>query len=248
MSDIRADGFDLDQERTAGELFERTFRVFGRHWRTFLALSLAVVVPVDLGVLGIGAGQLGGGYDASPQRSVLVLQVAVSFLVTTPLITAMVVPVVLAAARGLTVSTRDALQAGLDAFPRVLAAVMVYAGAVLLGFALLFVPGVYVAVKGYFVAQLAVVEDRRGADALRRSWALTQDRWWRSFGLIAVLNLAIAVPAALVTLPLDAVARSADAQAISLAGTMLGQIATLPVVAIGGTLLLFDLRARHRPG
>lgn len=246
MSEGRAE--ELERPRAAGDLLEGTGRLFGRHWRTFVVLALAVVVPVDLVVLGIGVGQLTDGYDGKPSSAVLGLEVAVSLLVTTPLVTAMVVPVILDAAAGRAVSIRAAVQSGLDAFPAVFAAIMVYAAVVVLGLALFVLPGIYAAIRGYFVAQLVVIEGRRGADALRRSAELTAGRFWRTFGLVTILNLGIAVPAALITLPLDAVARSADAQAVALAGTMLGQLLTLPVVAIGGTLLLFDLRARNRPG
>src|SRR3712207_7278715 len=46
-------------------LFRSYFREFG----TFLLIALAVVVPVQLIVTGIGLGELGGEYDATPGRS-----------------------------------------------------------------------------------------------------------------------------------------------------------------------------------
>lgn len=243
MSDVGP----LERPRTAGELFEAPFRLLGARWRTYVLLALAVVVPVDLVVLGFGAGQLTNGYDASPPVAATLLSVVVPTFVTTPLVTAMAIPVLRGSAEGRPVAARAALQAGLDAYPRVLGAVLVYVAAVVLGLALLVVPGIYVLVKGFLVTPIAVVEGAGGADALRRSWSLTDGRWWRTLALIVVVNLGATLLGAVVTIPAAALARDADAQVVSLAAAMATQLVTVPLVALGTTLLLFDLRARDRP-
>jgi hypothetical protein len=50
------------------------------------------------------------------------------------------------------------------------------------GFILLILPGIYLAIRLGF-AQLAVIDNKKkGADALRDSWALTKNRFWPIFG------------------------------------------------------------------
>jgi len=193
---------------------------------------------------------LTGHYDATPPAAATILQGAVGFLLTTPLVTAMNLHVVRGLARGAEAATapraREAIQSGLDVFAPLLAAVALYSAAVVAGLLVFVVPGIYIAVKGYFVAQAVVVDGLRGADALRRSWALTDGSWWRVLAITLLFNLAVALPAALVALGLDSLAKASNSQAIVLASTIVTQIVTLSLLSLAGTLLFYDLRARSK--
>ena len=57
---------------------------------------------------------------------------------------------------------------------------------------------------------------------------------------------AVAIPAALISFPVDAWAKSADSQAISLVGQMVASVLVTPFQVLMLTLLYFDLLARHR--
>ena len=94
-------------------------------------------------------------------------------------------------------------------------------------------------------AQAVVIDNARSTEALRASWRLTNGFWLRTFGVILLANIAAFLPASLVVLPLQALAESADRQAISLAGMILTETLTAPFVALVSTLLFFDLKARR---
>jgi hypothetical protein len=66
--------------------------------------------------------------------------------------------------------------------------------------------------------------------------------------VVLVLNLVASVLAGIVTIPASYLADSADAQGLVLAGAILGQLFTVPLVALGTTLLFFSLRAGPGPG
>ena len=65
--------------------------------------------------------------------------------------------------------------------------------AVLIGFFLLIVPGIFLAISFMFVAFAVGVEDERAVDALRRSWTLASgDRWPLSaLGLLILIATAV---------------------------------------------------------
>ena len=52
-----------------------------------------------------------------------------------------------------------------------------------------------------------MIDGERGTGALRRSWELVQGFWWRTFGLVVVVNLVVATLLALViSAPFTAIA------------------------------------------
>jgi len=62
---------------------------------------------------------------------------------------------------------------------------------------------------------------------------------------VLVANLAAAVPGLLLAAPLTALAESSGRTVWSLVGTILTEMVTTPFVALLGTLLYYDLRARR---
>jgi hypothetical protein len=67
----------------------------------------------------------------------------------------------------------------------------------------------------------------------------------RTFGVVLLTNVVVFLPASLLVLPLQALAESADRQAVSLIGMILTEALTAPFVALVSTLLFFDIRARR---
>lgn len=242
---------DLQRKRDLGSILDDSFSLYRAHWRTLLALAAVVVVPVQLLVYGVGLGWLWEGYpdttdtadlgDLGEQLGGLVAQV----LVVTPLVTAMTVHTVLAAADGRTPAVGEGLRAGFDVFTRLLGAILLMAAGVALGFLALVVPGIWLAVRWVVVPQSVVVEGRGGTDALRRSYELTRDRWWFSFLVLLVANLLVGLLTAIVLLPLELAAEGADSMALSLLGQILGSLFSLPLLAVAYTLLYFSLLAER---
>ncbi len=237
--------FELERPRAFGEILVDALRVLGRHPATFLAISLAVVAPVQLVVSGVGLEQLTGPYSSRMSAAELGISTAVSFLVIAPLITATAIHALQAIGAGEGPRARASLQAGLDAFAPLFAALVLAAAGIALGLIALIVPGIYLAVRWFFVPQTVVLESARGAAALRASADVTKDAWWRTLAIALVANLAAVLPALLIATPTAAAAKALDLQVVALAGSILTEALTAPFVALVATLLYFDLKARR---
>ena len=238
-------GFELERPRDLSTLLNDAFQLYRSRAGTFLAISAAFVVPVELIVSGLGLEQLTAPYDESPPAAETAVPAAVSFLVVAPLVTATCIHALRELATGATPRAGPAIQAGLDAFTPLFFAILLAAAGILLGLLALIVPGLYLAVRWFFVPQTVVLDGARGAGALTRSGELVQGFWWRTLGIVAVANLVAAVPGLLLVGPLNALADSTDRAWPQLLGETAAQIVTTPFVALISTLLYFDLRARR---
>jgi hypothetical protein len=197
-------------------------------------------------VSGIGLGQLTDDYSSSARAGEQLIGLAELYLVIAPLVTAMVVHALLAVADGRSPRPGAAILSGLEAFRPVFGAVVIAAAGVILGLFFLVVPGVWLFVRWAFVPQAVVLDGRRGTQALQRSAELVDGSWWRVLGISLFAGLAAAVPTALISIPVDAWAKSADSEAISLAGQVVASALFTPFQVLMVTLLYFDLLARHR--
>jgi hypothetical protein len=234
----------LAHPRDLGALFRDSLRVYWRHLWAFLLLGAAVVVPVQLVVHGIGLEQLTGPYDPSPPVAEALVVVAVSFLVTGPLVTAVCIYALRRVADGDPPGARQSLLSGLEAFTPLFFAVALAAVGIAVGMLLLVVPGLYLLVRWWFVPQAVVLERAQGPEALRRSADGVSGHWWRTAGMLLAVNLATLVPALVLGAPFTGIADSSGDAAWELAGSMLTETVTAPFSAIFSTLLWFDLRSR----
>ena len=237
----------LAQPRDITALFRDSLRVYVRHAGLFILLSAAVVVPVDLVVEGIGLEMLTGRYDSSPTIAETAVPTVVRFLVVVPIITAICIYALLSIEAGEQPSAGRTLVSGFEQFTPLFFAVLIAAIGIAAGFVLLVIPGIYLAVKLFFVPQTVVVEGARGTESLRRSSDMVRGFWWRTFGLVVMINLAAALPALVITAPFTGIADSTGDAAWALAGMICAESITTPFVALFSTFLYFDLRARAAP-
>lgn len=251
---------DLSRPRDVGAILSDAFGLYFRHFRTFVALSAAVVIPAEIVVSGIGLEQITAAHDSSPEVGDVVVPVLVSFLVVTPLVAAMTIHALLEAAQGTRPAARRSILAGLDVFTHVFVAIVlaalavfgaVFPGAVLapvsvaLGAVVAVAAVAFVGVRLYFVVQCAVIERKRGIGALRHSWELTEGSWWRVLGIAIVVGLAAILPAQIIAAPFEAGAAAADRAVLSLVGSIVAQTLSAPLLVIGATLLYFDIGVRR---
>jgi hypothetical protein len=227
-------------------LFSRTAAIYRANLATVLAVAGGVVVVVDV-ILGVGLGQLASGYRATSTTSQEVVTFAASALVTTPLITAMLARAVLDVAAGVKPSAARSIQGGLDVFAPLLVAVVLWIVALAAGLFALLLPGIYISVSWYFVAQAVVVDDRRGLAALSRSGELVRGRWLTTALTGLAFQAAVLVAGSLAGYAFDAAARAVDADAVLVLGDIVFQSFAVPFVAIGATLFYLDLRATAGP-
>ena len=237
--------FELRERRDVGALFRDSLAVFGRHFWLFIALSAVVVIPAELIVEGIGLEMLTSSYDDSPSLAEAAVPTIVEFLVVTPIIAAICIYALHEIAGGERPRAGQVLIAGFEAFTPLFAAVVLAAAGIALGFVALIVPGVYLAVRWYFVPQAVVMEGVRGPRALSRSGLLVTGFWWRTFGLVLLANVAIAIPGFVLLAPFTAIAESSDRAVWELVGTAITTAITTPFVALYSTLLYYDLLSRR---
>ena len=237
-------GLDLGRPRDVGALFRDSLLLYTRHFGLFLLIAVAVIAPVQLVVSGIGLEELTSAYreDASLARTGI--PTAVSFLVATPLITAAIIFALGSLAKGERPGAGRSLQAALDVFAPLFGAVVLAAAGIALGLIAFVLPGIYVAVRWYFVTQTVAIEGVRGAKALSRSWDTVQDAFRRTAAILLLANLATAVPGILILTPLTALAGAADREAVLLVGEIVAESLTTPFIALVSTLLYYDLKVR----
>lgn len=238
--------FELERPRDFADILKTALSLYTANFRMLLAIAAAVVIPVDLIVEGVGLEQLWSEYDETPPIAELIVPSLVSALVTTPLVSAMVVLAMIEQRDGREVKAGATIQRGLELFTPIFLALLLALGGVTLGLALLIVPGIYLAIRWYFVTPSVVVDGLRGTAALRRSAALVQDNWWRVFGILLGTGLVSAIPAFFIGIPFGAIAAVTDQTAPVFAGNTITEVIVAPFGALVLTLLYFDLRSRKR--
>jgi len=230
---------DLDRERSLGQLLDATFRVFLRHSGVFFSVTLLATIPLILVVDGIWGGQLRDGGAADPSTAASLTSSLLSYFVVPALVTGLHVRIVQALGRGEEPTVPGAVRSALGVLPAAVAVVVLYTLAVAVGFVLLLVPGIYLAVRLYFGVQAAIVDGARGPDALHRSAALTDQRWWTTARRLVLSGILIGI---FTTLPYWIIQRSVDAGWLRVSGQLVVSTISLSLSALFGTLLFFGLR------
>lgn len=235
---------NLRRQRELSELVRDAFALAAANWRVLAIVSFAIVAPVELIAFGIGLRWLSSGYAVDTLGSQAV-QLVVSYLIVAPLVFAAVISVLLQLEGHDRPSPRTTLRAAFDAFPALLLVATASALVIVAGVFALVVPGVVLGVRLGIVLPVAMLERPRGLSALPRAFALTAGRFWNTLGRLLVIGLATGLPGFLVQSIFDAIAKSADSQAIHLVGSIVSDPLTVVPAAIATTLLYFDLADRE---
>jgi hypothetical protein len=231
---------DLSRPRTLGEILRETVRIFGAHGSVFLTMSIIIVAPIGLLVDGLWGRALADGPDADPSTGTVLVMALLAAVVLPAFVAALNVNVVAGLARGEQPSVGAAFRRAWPILPRLLVVVLLLSGGVALGALAFILPGIWLAVRWYVVAQVAVVEGLGGQAALVRGGQLVGDRWGSVFVFVLVTVFGFGVVGAL--LPTIVGGSSAP---LYVAATIIGQSIALSLTAISATLLYFDLRARR---
>ncbi len=240
---------DLRRSRAFGQLLLASAGLYHRHWRAFAPIGLTAI-PVVGGLTSIGwllTGETGRSLD---QRAGLSgLHVAVAELLTAigePIASAIVAAAVIVAVRQLTEGHEarfvDAYRGVWQRFRRVVGAQLLVTLALLL--MAITVVGLPFAAWKYvgwlFVQQQILFEDRSMREALRGSSGLVRGRWWYTLRVAAVFWLIGLVSGPLLGFAL--IFADISLGLINAIGTIVFAL-LIPYVAIGRTLLYFDLQA-----
>jgi hypothetical protein len=111
--------------------------------------------------------------------------------------------------------------------------------AVFVGFFVFFVGAVIAAVKLAVGVPVLVVENKRGVEALRRSWDLTTGHFWHVLGTVFVAGIITSIASAILQAPFGS-----DGWFGPAIGASIAQIVTAPFTALVSILIYLDLRSR----
>jgi hypothetical protein len=242
----------LLRARGVGEILVDAFTLYRMHWRNLLAIVAVVVVPLTLlqvilveafvqqveieRRLPDGSIEVSGGDLATALFGGFIVAVIsiVAWMVLTGAITRAAAGTFLA--RDLRVD--ETYRYALSRLGSILLVAILVGLAVAGGFLLLVVPGFIVLTRLSTAVPALVLEDRRGRDALRRSWDLVKGFSWPVFGAIIVSALLTGLFSSLLTAPFG---ENEVGYAI---GQTIAAVLTTPYTALVGILIYFSLRVR----
>jgi hypothetical protein len=224
--------------RSAHELVQAAFSLYGRYPLLFFILASGVIVPYEVIVLAVtGAGPFAYGSLAYGATWLLTL---IGLALIGPLVSALHVRAVEAVAEGREPRLAPIARQGLRVLPVVAAATIISWLGILLEFFLLVVPGVILWLRWYVVAQAAAIEHEGWLPALRRSRHLTKGHYSHVFVFAIYVGVITTLPTVLVGL---AFGHRTTTVASFLVGVLLN-VLTWSFGALAAGLFYFDLRAR----
>ncbi len=229
----------LRQERAFGQLVRAARQLYGRHWRTFVLVGLTSI-PISLAIYGVeqlltaltGDDQVGVWIRdaANPIGYAVVAAIAISFLRDLEL--------------GQPASYRIGFQDMLNRFRRVVLGQLLNSILVLLiALTIIGIPfAIWKYVEWQFVQQEIIFKDKQLREAFRGSTQTVRGNWWRTVRIAGFLWLI-----SIVTGPILGFALIFTPLSLTWAnvvGTVVFAL-LVPYVAIGRTLLYWDLSVRH---
>jgi hypothetical protein len=234
----------LRRPRTFGQLLRTARQLYGRHWRTLLAIGLSSI-PIIAAVYGIqrvlDAALPGGSVTTTITDAVGTLGRSLGYAV----VAAVVITFIRGLQSGRSLGLVDSYREMLQHFWRVVVAqlltnLIVAALAVtVIGFPV----AIWKYVDWQFVQQEILFEDKRIRDAFRGSTRLVRRQWWRAARVAGFLwLLSVAAGPVLIMILIFA---HLSLNLIDALGSVIFAL-LLPYVATGRTLLYFDLAARHQ--
>jgi hypothetical protein len=244
---------ELRRRRAFGQIVRAARQLYGRHWRTMVPIGLSALVLVGAvrGLAALIAGQR--GVDSATGRAGAHLALADTIeSLGQPIAGALVAAVVIFAVRLLvetgTMGFLDSWRGVLRRFWRVaVGSLLPYLGALALVITVIGIPvAIYKFVCWQFVQQEILIGDKGIRDAFRASSDRVRGRWWhtvRALGFFWLLSIA-AGPVLGFTL----IFTNFSLLWINVIGSVVFAL-LVPYVALGRTLLYFDLgvRAEEEP-
>jgi glycerophosphoryl diester phosphodiesterase family protein len=239
--------------RRIGEILSAAFELYGRYWRALVPIVAVVVVPLTIvQYLLIEAVddptvdrriedgrviiELSSGFWAGVLANLFVAFFAafISFVLT---------GAITRAAAGTLIGRELTLEAafgyGIGRFWSIVWVSLLVGLAVAGGFILLIIPGIIFFTKLAASLPALVVEDRRGTQAMSRSWNLTSGHFWHVLGTVVLAAIIAGLVSSVLTVPFSDSGWFLRAIVASVAS-----IVTTPFTALVTMLVYVDLRAR----
>jgi uncharacterized membrane protein len=213
---------------TVGEILDTSFSLYRRHFAALATVALICTgVPLVLRLFLEAAGGIFSNLT-------LALLYGISLVVLNLVATGATVFIVSESYLGRPISAREALDRATPYIGRILVCSLLMALVVGLGFLLLLIPGIMLAVGLALAIPAVVLEPRSSASAaLSRSWELTRGARWRIFGLGVTLLVLLYIPVFAITGLLAWLVSPGQAVIGS------GSVLMIAVLAISGIVQMF---------
>ena len=233
---------------SVGEILDVSFTLYRRH---FGALATVALVCTGLPLVLRLFLEAGGGLFGN---AVLGVVYTIVFITLNLVATAATVFIVSESYLGRPIVAREALSRSAPYLSRILVCTLLLGLVVFVGFLLLVIPGIILAVGLSLAVPVVVLEPQTSASAaLSRSWELTRGFRWRIFGLGITLFVILYVPVAAITglfaiaMPGAAAGHFGPAVAATVIGLAVGglvQMFIYPMLYCVLTVTYYDLRVR----
>jgi hypothetical protein len=216
--------------RTLGEILSEAFRIYRENAANLLVIVAVVVVPLSL--IGAVAIRL---FDVT--LALVFIGAAIGVIISFILQAAMLRGAAQATI-GDPVDVEASYRWGLNRLGSVLLVAFLVGIVVGVGFLLLIIPGIIFLVFLSVSEPALIVENRRGTEAMSRSWNLVRGQFWHALVVILV--------AAIITWVIQGIlgAIGGDNWFVRWIFSAIAQIITAPFTALVTVLLYLDLRAR----
>jgi len=171
-----------------GRVIQRTFASIRQNWMVFLVASIILVgIPSAIQTFGqLNGGGLYGADDFRLSNILIGLVGWVLWIIGTYMLQGMVVKVTVNGFNGKAMGLGPAFEAGVRLFLPLLGLGIVAGLGMILGFILLIVPGLILAVIWSASTGAVVIEGRGVFESLQRSRDLTRGYRWPIFGLVVI--------------------------------------------------------------
>ncbi len=239
--------------KTLGEILSAAFNIYRANASKLILIVAVVVVPLSF----ISA-LFSGVVFAPKTRTVFLLGRPVQTVSSRGLVVVLLVAAIAAAISVMTWAVleaaimRAAAQAtigdpvdaeasyryGFKRLGSVLLVAVLVGLAVLGGFILFVIPGIIFLVLLCVSIPALIVENRRGTDAMSRSWHLVKGHFWHALGVIVVAGLISGIVSGIIG------AIGGNAWVVRWIFTAIATVLTAPFSALVSVLLYLDLRAR----
>jgi hypothetical protein len=216
--------------RTLGEILSEAFRIYRENAANLLVIVAVVVVPLSF--ISAVAVRL---FDVTV--TAVIIGAAIGVIIWAILQAAMLRGAAQATI-GDPVDIEASYRWGLSRFGSVLLVAVLVGIVVGVGFLLLVIPGFIFLVFLSVSEPALIVENRRGTEAMSRSWNLVRGHFWHALVVILVAAIITGVIQGILS------AIGGDNWFVAWIFTAIAQIITTPFTALVTVLLYLDLRAR----
>jgi hypothetical protein len=230
--------------RTILEILDAAFSILRRDYLTFVTVMAIASLPNQLFTLLLARGMPGGPFSSAADMADVsgmlgaVAGSVLGFLFWYPVVDAALMVVASRVYLGEKVTVADALRAVFNRFGTLVALVLIKGFMLIVGFALLFLPALYVFLRFFFVPATTMLEDATAEKALSRSGEQTREYKGKIFVTMLLvyivyncLGFLVAIPAFLVP-------------SITGVVSVIFSVLVYPIFPITITLLYYDRRIR----